>query len=141
MHEIVQLQKRELPKTYYLTNFEKLLRFVLSSYQDLLKPNEIKLIESFFSQNKNAKLLYTRLIGRRGPFFLKNKLNYEEIKIDKALSGLMNSGFLHLYSSTNELEADYEPEDIFLATQEKNSKLFSQKKDLRDFQNLKNQSC
>ncbi|TNF27878.1 MAG: VRR-NUC domain-containing protein [Deltaproteobacteria bacterium] len=137
MHEIVQLQKRELSKTYYLTNFEKLLRFVLSSYEDLLKPNEIKLIESFFSQNKNAKLLYTRLIGRRGPFFLKNKLNYEEIKIDKALSDLMHSGFLHLYSSANELESDYEPEDYLLSYSRKELEAVLSKKGLKGLSKFK----
>ncbi len=111
MHDFTELQKRKLSPTYYLTNFEKLLKFVQDNYDDLLKEKEKKIMKSFFELKKDARLLFTRLIGRKGPFFVIEKIAYDEINLNKAISSLTKSKFIELHKDSTNLELLFEVED------------------------------
>ncbi len=80
---------------YYLDNFTYLLDFVIKNYADLLSEAEVIFIENFKSLSHNAQLLYVRLVSRKGPWFILEKILYEEIKsIHQAKEELKDNGFL-----------------------------------------------
>jgi len=111
MPDFDELQKKKLSPTYYLNNFTKLLKFVEENYDDLLTKKEKSIIESFKLIPKNARLLFVRLISRKGPFFLIEKLNYEEISLTKAIDILLKHKFIKKYDKTLLIEKDYYLED------------------------------
>lgn len=111
MLDFEELQKKKLSPTYYLNNFTKLIKFVEENYGDLLTKKEIGIIESFKAIPKNARLLFVRLISRKGPFFLIEKLNYEEIALTKAINTLLKDKFIKKYDSIQLIEKDYYLED------------------------------
>ncbi len=80
---------------YYLDNFLFLLDFVSKRYSDILNADELVFIARFKSFNINARRLYVRLISRKGPYFVKEKIIYNEIKdLDKAISELVKNKYL-----------------------------------------------
>ncbi|MDX2445422.1 MAG: hypothetical protein QNK30_16625, partial [Bacteroidales bacterium] len=80
---------------YYLDNFTYLLDFVIKNYADLLSEAEVIFIENFKSLSLNAQLLYVRLVSRKGPWFILEKILYEEIQsIHQATENLVENGFL-----------------------------------------------
>ena len=111
MSNFQDLDKRILSPIYYLNNFKKLLKFVEVNYSDLLKKNELKIIDEFNKLPRNSKLLYVRLISRKGPFFIIEKLTYDEIEISKALKGLLSCKFCQYYESSKDIEKEYYIED------------------------------
>lgn len=79
----------ELPEGYYLDNFVFLLEFVRDRYHSLLTQSELQLINQFFAADESAQKLYVRMANRKGEYFRKDKLSYDEIPdIDSSLSSL-----------------------------------------------------
>ena len=69
----------ELPVGYYLDNFQTILDFVDSHYEDILSADEKSFSQSFRSLSVDARRLYVRLISRKGPLFRSDTLIYNEI--------------------------------------------------------------
>ncbi len=69
----------ELPEGYYLTNFQELLDYVVEQYDDLLSSAEKQFCDRFLSLSEPAKMLYVRMLTRKGELFRDSKLNYREI--------------------------------------------------------------
>ncbi len=86
----------ELEEGYYLTNFQKLLVFVREVYGDLLQKEEKAFLKNFDGLDRNAQLLYVRLILRSKVFFREGKLNYPEIKIPEAVKSLEKAKLLEV---------------------------------------------
>jgi hypothetical protein len=86
----------ELEEGYYLTNFQKLLSFVKEVYGDLLQKEEKAFLKSFAGLDRNAQLLYVRLILRSKTFFREGKLNYPEIQIQDAVRTLQKAKLLEV---------------------------------------------
>ncbi|MCR6652051.1 MAG: VRR-NUC domain-containing protein [Cellvibrionaceae bacterium] len=72
-----------LPPDYYLRNFHALLEQVQRQYEDLLLPEERRLCELFPSLCKDARMLYVRLLTRKGDVFRSSRLRYAEIRQGK----------------------------------------------------------
>lgn len=86
----------ELEEGYYLTNFHKLLDFVREVYDDVLQKEEKDFLKTFCALNRNAQLLYVRLVLRSKAFFRVSKLNYSEILIEDAVEELSSHGLLEV---------------------------------------------
>ena len=85
----------ELPTGYYLDNFQRILDFVDSHYQDILCADEKNFSKAFRSLSLDARRLYVRLISRKGPLFRNDMLNYGEISnTEAAAAELAAAGFL-----------------------------------------------
>jgi DNA polymerase III subunit epsilon len=85
----------ELPPKYYLTHFKELRAVLLRNYEDLLEDEHVKFLKAFDSFSEDAQCLYLRMMNRKGRFFLKHTLFYEEIhSLEKAIDELKMSGFI-----------------------------------------------
>ncbi|UCG00106.1 MAG: VRR-NUC domain-containing protein [Spirochaetaceae bacterium] len=85
----------ELPVGYYLDNFQRILDFVASHYDDVLTTDEKSFSQLFRALSLDARRLYVRLISRKGPLFRSDTLSYAEIKdIEAAAIELTRNGFL-----------------------------------------------
>jgi hypothetical protein len=85
----------DLPVGYYLDNFNYVLDFVTAQYEDLLTPEEVGWAHGFRRLSLDARRLYVRLCGRKGPLFRDDKLNYPEIgDIHAAIDELAAAGYL-----------------------------------------------
>jgi len=90
----------ELPVGYYLDNFQTILDFVDSHYDDILSADEKSFSRSFRSLSVGARRLYVRLMSRQGPLFRSDTLIYKEITdIDAAAEELNQKGFLEVDGS------------------------------------------
>ncbi|WP_163371291.1 VRR-NUC domain-containing protein [Endozoicomonas acroporae] len=86
-----------LPEDYYLTNFQRLLGFVEQQYADLLSSRETGFLNTFRRLEEDAQKLYVRLVGRKGPMFRRDKLNYPEIAaIELAVNELVGAGLMQV---------------------------------------------
>lgn len=84
-----------LATDYYRDNFEILLNTVHRQYQDLLSQSERNWISTYFALPVNARLLYIRLLSRKGLFFRISKLRYPEISpMHHAVESLEACGFI-----------------------------------------------
>lgn len=68
-----------LPRDYYLTNFKEIIRTVCNRYGDLLSDYEQEFVARFYAASANIQKLYVRLISRKGPWFITEKLKYPEL--------------------------------------------------------------
>ncbi len=85
----------ELPVGYYLDNFQTILDFVDSHYDDILSADEKSFSQLFRSLSVDARRLYVRLMSRKGPLFRSDTLVYNEIPdIEAAAEELDQQGFL-----------------------------------------------
>ncbi|MCZ6502821.1 MAG: VRR-NUC domain-containing protein [Gammaproteobacteria bacterium] len=85
----------ELPQGYYLDNFHYLLEFVSRQYAHLLTKDEIAYAADFNGLPVQARMLYVRLVQRKGPLFRCDKICYEEITdLQQAIEQLAEAGFL-----------------------------------------------
>ncbi|MFT5563158.1 MAG: hypothetical protein ACJAYE_001774 [Candidatus Azotimanducaceae bacterium] len=85
----------DLPTGYYLDNFRYLLTFVQGHYADVLNDSELRFCADFEGLGRDTQRLYVRLVGRKGPYFRHDKLNYDEIAdLNCALDQLVESGFV-----------------------------------------------
>ncbi|WMW80130.1 VRR-NUC domain-containing protein [Undibacterium cyanobacteriorum] len=64
---------------YYLDNFELVLDWVRTRYDDLLQEHERQFIREFFQLPQTSRALFVRMVMRKGEFFRASKLQYEEI--------------------------------------------------------------
>jgi len=69
----------QLPEGYYLANFRTVLQEVEARYGDLLLTEERAVLGQFRSASLGAQRLYVRLLTRKGPWFRREGLRYEEI--------------------------------------------------------------
>ncbi|MCH2174530.1 MAG: VRR-NUC domain-containing protein [Lentisphaeria bacterium] len=86
---------KELPDNYYYLNFCEMVRFVHDSYSHLLNDRELAFWNIFRELPYNSKLLYVRMLTRKGELFRLSKLNYSEIeKISETYHFLADCGFV-----------------------------------------------
>ena len=84
-----------LPPDYYLRNFESVMSWARTRYQDILEPEELECLAAFDALPHMARCLYVRLYLRRGPLFRLSGLSYAEIdSIDEALRQLEEAEFV-----------------------------------------------
>lgn len=80
---------------YYLKNFEFLLRYAGNLFRDILTEPEKIYAENFLSLPEQARCLYVRLAGRKGPLFRADKIRYPEIPDrEGAASNLETAGLM-----------------------------------------------
>jgi len=80
---------------YYLKIFQLFIDWVEARYQDILLPNEADFLTKFSKLSESEQAVLVRLIMRKGDFFRRSKIQYQEIENrDKALAGLVDSGLL-----------------------------------------------
>jgi len=70
---------QRLPEGYYLANFLAVLEDVQSRYGDLLSPEEAAILADFHHLSLGARRLYVRMLTRKGPWFRRDGLHYDEI--------------------------------------------------------------
>ncbi len=68
-----------LPAGYYLDHFSQVIVGVRARYGFLLTVAEREYLARLDALSEAARMLYARLVNRRGPFFQVNRLNYPEI--------------------------------------------------------------
>lgn len=85
-----------LPAHYYLDNFQRLCDTVEDQYGDLLNADELNFLQLFADAPREARCLYVRLVGRRGPLFRREQLAYPElVDLDAALEQALALGLLY----------------------------------------------
>jgi hypothetical protein len=103
-----------LAATYYLSNFEYLLQFVVKQYKTILTSEEIAFTENFLQLSVSARCLYVRMANRKGNVFANNTLQYAEIpSTTEAIAELEKQGFI---SKVNEQAIDFFEEIIQVFT-------------------------
>ena len=86
---------RRLPPGYYLDHFAQVIAGVRARYGFMLTLAEREYLAQLDALSELARMLYARLVNRKGPFFRVERLNYPEIeRLDLALSELLDAGLL-----------------------------------------------
>jgi len=86
-----------LESEYYLENLERLFETVESVYRDLLTIEEMQFLFQWNLLPRKSKMLYARLIARKGNYFRVSKLSYKEIgNIEEAARSLLSCGLLSI---------------------------------------------
>lgn len=89
------MQQNVLPADYYLTNFRQLTDFVVSRYAHLLGEDALAFYQALTSLPEDTQKLYVRMLLRKGQYFRRSKLGYDEItSVDVALTALAEGGFV-----------------------------------------------
>ncbi|PMG61641.1 nuclease [Vibrio splendidus] len=87
----------QLPPTYYLDNFNRLVEHAQTLYTDLLSDDECRWLSEYKRLSVASQCLMVRLLSRKGRWFRSDKLNYVEISdLNSALQELSTSGFIAL---------------------------------------------
>ncbi|MEZ9517910.1 VRR-NUC domain-containing protein [Vibrio splendidus] len=87
----------QLPPTYYLDNFNRLVEHAQTLYTDLLSDDECRWLSAYKRLSVSSQCLMVRLLSRKGSWFRSDKLNYVEIPdLNSALQELSTSGFIAL---------------------------------------------
>lgn len=87
--------KIELPPKYYLAHFLELRSVLVNQYGDFFQDNHFAFLNDFDQLTEDAQCLYLRLMNRKGKFFFKQSLKYNEIKnIDEMFVELRRSEFI-----------------------------------------------
>ncbi|MEZ8793333.1 VRR-NUC domain-containing protein [Vibrio splendidus] len=87
----------QLPPTYYLDNFNRLVEHAQTLYTDLLSDDECRWLSAYKRLSVSSQCLMVRLLSRKGRWFRSDKLNYVEIPdLNSALQELSTSGFIAL---------------------------------------------
>ena len=87
----------DLPETYYLDNVLTLFDHVTRVYADLLEKQQLEFLQGFAALDRNAKMLFIRLLNRSPNWYRAGKLVYREIdSIDAAIAELAEQGFLEV---------------------------------------------
>lgn len=85
----------ELPPNYYLNYFKQMTELVLARYKDILSTEDLDFINSFNELDETSARLLIRLFLRKGPLFLVDKLQYNEVpNINEAITQLCQLGLL-----------------------------------------------
>lgn len=92
----------QLPPTYYLENFNRLVEHAQTLYPDLLSEDECRWLSAYKRLSISAQCLMVRLLSRKGCWFRSDKLNYVEIPdLTSALQELNTSSFIALSHPTD----------------------------------------
>ncbi len=92
----------QLPPTYYLENFNRLVEHAQTLYPDLLSEDECRWLSAYKRLSISAQCLMVRLLSRKGCWFRSDKLNYVEIPdLNRALQELNTSSFIALSHPTD----------------------------------------
>jgi len=84
-----------MPPPYYLDHFAQVLTAVTARYGFLLTELETAHIARIEALSAPGRMLYARLVNRRGPYFRTDKLVYPEIpSLAEALAELRARGFI-----------------------------------------------
>lgn len=84
-----------LPAGYYLDHFAQVIAGVRARCGFLLTAAEREYLAQLDALSEPARMLYARLVNRRGPFFRVERLKYPEIgPLNAALSDLLAAGLL-----------------------------------------------
>ena len=76
---MTQAARHTLTDDYYLANFHTLAGFVVNTYTDLLRPDEIDWYDRLNAVPEQAQRLYIRLLTRKRSTFRLSTLHYAEI--------------------------------------------------------------
>ncbi len=84
-----------LEPCYYLSNFTLVLSTILSRYEDLLAPDELRFVHEFPHLPRSSRCLLARMVMRRGDLFRGSRLHYPEIGDTRAAAApLIEAGWL-----------------------------------------------
>lgn len=85
----------QLSDTYYVDNFNYLIKFVTRHYQHLLTADELKFCHTYDSLSNTAQQTYVRLASRSTDLLRTAKLHYPEIEnISDGINELNSIGFV-----------------------------------------------
>ncbi|EFA78392.1 myotubularin related protein 15 [Heterostelium album PN500] len=88
---------------YYLNDFITVTDTVISRDSHLFEEEELSMVERFHSMNDSARHLFVRLYNRKGPWFRRDSIFYDEIKnIKSSCDELVTCQFLHLYDTKHD---------------------------------------
>ncbi|MEZ9516071.1 VRR-NUC domain-containing protein [Vibrio splendidus] len=122
----------QLPPTYYLDNFNRLVEHAQTLYTDLLSDDECRWLSAYKRLSVSSQCLMVRLLSRKGRWFRSDKLNYVEISdLNTALQELSTSGFIALSHPT-------EQHDLVISNVELGLHLLTKPELLSAFPSLKN---
>lgn len=97
--------KIELPVKYYLTHFRELRSVLTEHYSDFFENRHAGFLQDFELLSEDAQCLYLRMLNRKGKFFFKEGLEYQEISsLDDALEELHQKEFIISLSSAHRSE-------------------------------------
>lgn len=115
---------QESPKFFYnLENLNFILELVEKRDSHLFTTLELKILNSFKNLEMNQKILFSRLLYRKGPWFRIENINYKDIDCLQAIKGLIEINFL---------ETPFHPSQVLhLYTTEELKKFTSIKKKLK----------
>ena len=81
---------------YYLKNFQHVLDWVATRYEDVLSPEEQQFIAGFSQLPAASQALWVRMVMRKGAHFRASKLSYAEIgDIRSAARPLVEGGWVN----------------------------------------------
>lgn len=87
--------KIELPPKYYLDHFLELRSVLVRQYGDFFLETHFAFLNDFDRLSEDAQCMYLRLMNRKGKFFFKESLKYNEINDhEKTFQELRNSCFI-----------------------------------------------
>ena len=90
-----------LPTRYYLDHFMQVVQGVQARYGALLTRREQRHLTILEALTEPARMLYARLVNRRGPCFRLARLSYPEIgALDPAVAELLAAGLLEVRDET-----------------------------------------
>ena len=80
---------------YYLKNFQHVLGWISTRYDDLLSVEEHQFIADFFQLPTASQALWVRLVMRKGTHFRASKVKYPEIgNVELAVASLVAKGWV-----------------------------------------------
>jgi hypothetical protein len=95
-----------LPPGYYLDHFMQVIGGIRARYASLLTPAERQHLVTLEALTAPARMLYARLVNRRGPCFRIGKLDYPEIGgLDRPLAELLRAGLIEPCPATPDQES------------------------------------
>ena len=94
---IALAQDKAPPRDYYAQNLKVLVHFVLEQYDDLLVEKELAFAKTILDISPDSLRLFSRIVGRKGPVFFVQQMNYDEIDDrDASLLELESRGLISL---------------------------------------------
>lgn len=97
--------KIELPVKYYLSHFQELRSVLTEHYSDFFEFGHTRFLQDFDLLSEDAQCLYLRMLNRKGKFFFKEGLEYQEItSLEDALKELLHKEFILELSETHKGE-------------------------------------
>jgi hypothetical protein len=87
---------------YYLDDFMTVIAGVRARYADCLSQDEQAYLTKLDALSQPARMLYARLVNRRGPFFRVARLDYPEVgDVSAVIEELVDGAFLQRHPAEN----------------------------------------